>query len=349
MARPCTECKKTLSDDESFLQCIVCHRYTHPQPGCIVGALGKSDQFLTYIRRAINKGNHNKKYETSFFHVCRFCYDSAFEHQGLANYILRNDKAVKNALTQYSKLSEALKKENTLIKTNHDLMAESVTTAKEQNDILQRELDRERKQRIEENVLYNNTIDRGNEELDKRATVIETLKLEIQTLQQTLDALRNDGDPANANTKKRKRDAMETDTSFTDLQDINMRIADTQKNQADILTALADLKAQILEINKAQPATIDSTPAQNTNSPPVLPPIEKTYARILKDSLDNSKRIRHVNGKGDDFNLRIENLAKFRATTDMTNLKYESLKEKGRTSFTITLLTEEDAISKEVS
>lgn len=109
-----------------------------------------------------------------------------------------------------------------------------------------------------------------------------------------------------------------------------------------MLTAINEINKKLDNIAKIAPADNKSVQAPTATK---VPPIDTTYARILKDTADNSKRIRHINAKGDDVKTRTDNFVKFRATPEMAQTKYAALRVKGTTSITITLTTEEDAVA----
>lgn len=136
------------------------------------------------------------------------------------------------------------------------------------------------------------------------------------------------------------------DISAINLDDINVRITVSQAQQEKILEVITEMKKQIEELGKTKPAEApapaNAAAATTVKSPE--PPIPQTYARILKDSLNDTKKIRHIDGKGDDIRSRAENLAKFRDTDDMKNMKTVVIRAKGTSSYTVTFETEEDAI-----
>lgn len=295
-------------------------------------------------------------------------YRNLSRHTCLAHSILETTSIGKNLQNHAMKL----KNENAeLLKTN-TMLEESVRVSEIYTQKLAAELDtlrqdqpereRQLKETIERLRHENSTIDtlrQGErtsfitqaEELKSSLATLKTEKLEwskkseearltIEALNRDLVALR----ATSRSSKRRRLSNEEMDVSLSNIEVNGARTSASQLRQEQILQAINEMKKQIEALGKVgTPAnTVPVSPAEQITKQ-AEPIIKQTYARILKDTSNDTKKIRHIDGKGDNIGLRTTNVAKFRESDDMKTAKTTSIRAKGTTSYTVTFETEEDA------
>lgn len=372
--KKCTQCdievKKQGDPQESVLQCVICHKFTHVRSTCVEGKLGDENliDILREVGTTATQAYVTRTYLSSFYHICRNCIQLVGQYTCLVHAIIETSSMTQEKIaTTTATLRREIEEQYKIIRT----LEESVKVAKEYSNkvgaemellrqsqpsqikIITQSLEQIKKEHAalltqrdyeftslsSQIVDFKGTITGLNAQItklteEKQVTtgIMEKLNAEIATLRKSSNQ-----------TKKRKLSNDDRDVSYTDLDEINQRIAASQSHQAEIVSTLKEMKKQLDELSKK--SIIPTPPEQKQGQGGIsVTPIGMTYARILKNSEENSKRIRHIDGKGTDLTSRGANLNKFRETEEVKALERVIIGFKGTTSMMITFESSEEAV-----
>lgn len=289
--------------------------------------------------------------DSSFTHFCTFCV-AAVQKSGnhLRKYFASQDDGVQEMKKNYkdivlaitnekkeleAKFVQAKKKVDELIQANVLFEAkmkkmQSLIDAgtNERVKVLEQQVQSERST----NATLGKTADSLRQKAIQQNDTIRSLDEKIKVLSEENELLRE----ANPSKRMRKDD------------DPNKMECSTEENDSVItrlensLHKLESQQARMLAIMEKSNANPKITfTARDNDSPvsrPVIQkPIQFSLARLMKNSEENAKFIRHINGKGKDKEDRTRNFEKFRRDTRVTVMPIEVIREKGPTSVTIRL------------
>lgn len=350
----CTNCNEEVPDDGNSFGCIVCHKRTHGHTLCIKNMTKTS---ITQLKKIINKTSTTEEYSSSFYHICEKCIAFSKNKGGLVAAILGNDKIVHEERKKYRELVEAIKKEAEEMKRNHSALTLSNNALRKQKSLDDKELNKLRMAETSRIATLQQTlklekaivtaqkteIEKSNKRLNEAQIEIAELKKKVTEANERIEKLQ---DPNRAPKRKKSTDGNPLEVGYNDIVTITSRIAESQRQTAELMEEIKKINTKLDTIaitpNGSQ-STAKKGEATAETKKAAVPRIEKTYARIMIDSEDNSKKIRHINGKGDDAKSRAENLAKFMEDEKVKDVKFAQKRSRGDTSITVVMESTDDA------
>lgn len=301
--------------------------------------------------------------DTSFMHVCTFCVADVVEAgTDLRTHLAKDNDTVQEIQNKYkehmknadaekerllSAYAEAQKNMDGVVQSNK-LLEHEVKKLKKNVDSATSEkmktLEAQLKAEKESNIiliatakdlhgkctLLNETVDKQNERIDELKQINEKLK--------------------SANPRKRPRPGVDPnamDCSYDDGDDAIIRLENS----------ITEIKAQQDRILAIVQKSHESTSSQGTvkqNTAPLEPttpgpitikPVPFSLARLMKNTEQSSKFIRHINGKGTDRDTREKNFNLFKSDKRVMDMNMEVIREKGPNSVTVRLANVE-AVTK---
>lgn len=348
----CTHCDTEIEANLASFMCMICHGRTHSNINCMIFP---SMATITHLESKIRKALTSTTYTTSFYHICEKCMKAAFESRGIARAILNDNETIQAEKQKYVLMTQTMEAEMAKMRCLEKALNMSFTELKRQKSKDEKEIallkSNENSQITQlqkalttekANVTAKiNLIHEANKRIEEGNKIIENLTTKLKEANDQIVVLQ---DPVNRTAKRKKRGdgTPSVDFNCDDILAINTRIMDSQKQIAELIKEIKSIHAKLDNLGKSPPPTEKNAKAQQ---PTAIPSIEKTYARILIESSDNTKKIRHINAKGDSIKARTENLKKFKTSNEMNEVKFSMARPKGTTSHTITMLSEDDAIA----